>query len=145
MLSALALAGLLSVAMPWADAAYASGGGTMHGEAAGANDGPPVFGLPPIVVTVHHAGDHDAKTIIFKADLVFDEVDKTRIDDTMSVTKALLPRLMDSLITGIEGKTFKDLKDIAFLHDIVLERSNEVLRPYGVVVKALRLKNLGGL
>jgi hypothetical protein len=143
---ALALAGLLTVTTPWSDAAYASGSETSHGEAAGANgapEGPPIFGLPPIVVDVLQIGDPDAKTIIFKADLVFDEVDQTRIEDTLIITKSLLPRIMDSVITGIQGKSFKNLKDIAFLNDLVLQRSNDVLRPYGVVVKSLRLRDLG--
>jgi len=133
LLPALALAGLLTVTMPWSVAAYASGGGTSHGEAAGANGAPagaPIFGLPPIVVDVLQTGDPDAKTIIFKADLVFDEVDPARIEDAMSVTKSLLPRIMDSVITGIQGRRFKDLKDIVFLNDVVLQRSNDVLKPY---------------
>jgi hypothetical protein len=145
LLPALALAGLLTVTMPWSDAAYASGSEASHGEAAGAKsapEGPPIFGLPPIVVNVLQTGDPDAKTIIFKADLVFDEVDPMRIEETMSVTKSLLPRIMDSVITGIQGKRFSNLKDIAFLNDVVLQRSNDVLKPYGVVVKSLRLTDL---
>jgi len=146
LLPALALAGLLTVTMPWARAAYASGGETSHGEAAGADsvpEGPPIFGLPPIVVNVLQTGNPKAQTVVFKADLVFDEVDPTRIEDTMSVTKSLLPRIMDSVITGIQGKRFNDLKDIAFLNDVVLQRSNDVLKPYGVVVKSLHLMELG--
>lgn len=146
LLPALALAGLLAVTMAWPDAVYASGGETVHGEAAGANgepEGPPVFALPPIVVNVLQTGAPAAQTVVFKADLVFDEVDKTRIDDTMSVTKSLLPRIMDSVITGIQGKSFADVTDIAFLNDVVLQRSNEVLKPFGVVVASLRLTELG--
>jgi hypothetical protein len=145
LLPALALAGLLTVTMPWSDAAYASGSETSHGEAAGANgapEGPPIFGLPPIVVNVLQTGDRKAQTVVFKADLVFDEVDPTRIEDTLIITKSLLPRIMDSVITGIQGKRFGNLKDIAFLNDVVLQRSNDVLKPYGVVVKSLHLKDL---
>lgn len=102
----------------------------------------PSFGLPPIAVRVLEDRTLMDRSVVFKADLVFDEVDEERIKDTMRVTKALLPRIMDSVITGIHGKRFSDLTTLAALNHVVLQRSNAVLRPYGVVVKSLRMMDL---
>jgi hypothetical protein len=101
------------------------------------------FGLPPIVVKVREPGDTQDRTITFKADLVFDEVDQNRIDDSMSVSKRLLPRIMDSVITGLDGKRIENLSDPATVTAMVVERANLVLTPYGVVVKALKMQYLG--
>lgn len=141
---ALAVAGLLAAAMPWAGAAQAAAGSTAHGGAGadGAEAAQPIFGLPPIVATVLQKGDPEPKTVVFKADLVFDEVEDDRIQQSIGVTKSLLPRIMDSVITGIEGKQFDDLKNLASINDVVVARSNEVLKPYGVVVKSLHLVDL---
>ena len=59
-----------------------------------------------------------------------------------SFVPPLLPRIMDSVITGIEGKQFEDLSNLVFLNDVIVRRSNSVLKPYGVVVKSLNLKDL---
>lgn len=101
------------------------------------------FGLPPIVVKVREPGDAQDRTIAFKADLVFDEVDMDRIEASMSVSKHLLPRIMDSVITGLDGKRIENLSDPESVTKVVIERANRVLRPYGVVVKALKMRYLG--
>jgi hypothetical protein len=101
-------------------------------------DETPTFGLPPIVLRVT---DENAanRTVAFKAALVFDEEDDDRIEDSMRVSKRLLPRIMDSVITGIEGKRIANLSDPSTVDRMVLQRANLVLNPYGVVVRALRM------
>lgn len=145
LLPALSLAGLLTLTLPLSEAAGAAPASATNAadeDGADADVVSPIFGLPPIVVTVLENSDPTAKTLIFMAVLVFDEVDAVRIEDSLSVTKSLLPRIMDSVITGIQGKRFDDLANLAALNDIILQRSNAVLTPYGVVVKSLRLRNL---
>jgi len=148
----LLVAGLLLLTASWTGtAAAASSPAKADSHAAGkkpdAHSGSdaidPIFGLPPIVVKVPERGKRIDRTIVFKADLVFDEVENDRINDSMRVAKALLPRIMDSVITGMQGKYFDDLSTPASLSDVVLQRSNIVLKPYGVVAKALRLQDLG--
>jgi len=104
---------------------------------------PPSFGLPPIVVKIRESGDAQGRTVAFKADLIFDEVDQGRIEDSISVTKHLLPRVMDSVITGLDGKLIENLSESATVSKMVIERANLVLKPYGVVVKALKMHYLG--
>lgn len=101
----------------------------------------PSFGLPPIVLRVR---DENAanRTVAFKAALLFDEDDSSRIEDSIRVSKRLLPRIMDSVITGIEGKRIANLSDPATMDRMVLRRTNLVLNPYGVVVHALRMDYL---
>jgi hypothetical protein len=103
----------------------------------------PIFGLPPIVVQVRNRDDAEGRTIAFKADLIFDEDDPDRIEDSVSVTKHLLPRIMDSVITGLDGKRVDNMSNPESVTRTVVERANLVLKPYGVVVKALKIHFLG--
>lgn len=106
------------------------------------------FGLPPIVVMLKQRDESKGKeskgkTVILKVDLLFDERDEDRINIMLSTAKALLPRIMDSLLTGIQGRQFDDTDDTVAINAVLVERSNRVLRPYGVNVKASRLVQLG--
>jgi hypothetical protein len=140
LLRIVALAALLTAVLPLPEAVSAAS--ASDGHAAETPRERPHFGLPPIVVQVMEKRDPTARVVIFKANLFFDEVDQDRINDTMRVTKSLLPRIMDSVITGIQGKRFDDLSDFAWLNEVVLRRSNAVLKPYGVEVSSLELKDL---
>lgn len=103
----------------------------------------PIFGLPPIVVQVRNRDGAEGRTIAFKADLIFDEDDPDRIEDSVSVTKHLLPRIMDSVITGLDGKRVDNMSNPESVTRTVVERANLVLKPYGVVVKTLKIHFLG--
>lgn len=150
----LAILGVLVLAMSWTGPAVSAGKApganaarqiadveTSAADASG--DEMSSFGLPPIVVRVRDPGDMQERTITFKADLVFDEVDQKRIDDSISVSKRLLPRIMDSVITGLDGKRIANPPDPATVAKMVVERANLVLEPYGVVVRTLKMQYLG--
>jgi hypothetical protein len=151
LLPVLAVLGLLALAMSWVQPAFAGEEtednakeaahhvATM--EAAIAEE-IPTFGLPPIVVRVKDGASITDKTVAFKADLLFDEIDIGRIEDSINVSRKLLPRIMDSVILGIEGKHIANLSDPTTMDQMVIQRANLVLKPYGVVVKALKMRYL---
>lgn len=140
MLAAVALfaAGLALVAA-WPQQARASNSGqsTLN------ETGEPIFGLPPIVVQIPGRGRANARTIVFKAALIFDEVDADRINDSQRLAKTLLPKIMDSVITGVQNHHFVDLTNTEEVNKVVLDRSTVVLKPYGVLLKGLRMEHLG--
>jgi len=105
--------------------------------------GEPIFGLPPIVVQIPGRGRANARTIVFKAALIFDEVDADRINDSQRLAKTLLPKIMDSVITGVQNHHFVDLTNTEEVNKVVLDRSTVVLKPYGVLLKGLRMEHLG--
>jgi hypothetical protein len=133
---------------PWQRAAWASGSSVAaaehvaNTEAAVGNAELPTFSLPPIVLQVREINNPKKRTIAFKAALVFDEVDEGRIEDSMSVTKSVLPRIMDSVIIGIQGERFNKLPDPEAVDRLVIQHANAVLKPYGVVIKALKMHYL---
>ena len=151
LLPVLAVLGLLALAMSWVqpafagedtdDAAKKAAHHVATTEAAVAEE-MPTFGLPPIVVRVKDGTSVADKTVAFKADFLFDEIDIGRIEDSINVSKKLLPRIMDSVILGIEGKHIANLSDPATMDRMVIQRANLVLKPYGVVVKALKMRYL---
>ncbi|MPY74529.1 MAG: hypothetical protein GEU87_09715 [Alphaproteobacteria bacterium] len=103
----------------------------------------PSFDLPPIIVQVSQNGRAHQKTMVFKAALVFDETDRERINDSMRMAKTLLPKIMDSVITGVQGHHFDAESKPEDVNKLILDRSVAVLQPYGVVVKYLRMESLG--
>lgn len=150
LLPVLAVLGLLVLAMSWVQPAAAgevkddakeAAHHVASTEAAVAED-IPTFGLPPIVVRVREDGVAGDKTIAFKADFLFDEIDIGRIEDSINVSKKLLPKIMDSVIMGIEGRRIANLSDPATMDRMVIQRVNLVLNPYGVVVKELKMRYL---
>ncbi len=129
----------LAVALGWHHAALAG----ERTEAAGKAVGEPSFDLPPIVVQVSEAGRAQRKTMVFKAALVFDETDEDRINDSQRIVKTLMPKIMDSVITGVQGHRFEADPNFAEVNQVILDRSAAVLQPYGVVIKFLRIEHLG--
>jgi hypothetical protein len=140
MLAAVALfaAGLALVAA-WPQQARAANNA---GQSTVNETGEPIFGLPPIVVQIPGRG-RAARTIVFKAALIFDEVDADRINDSQRLAKTLLPKIMDSVITGVQNHQFVDLTNTEEVNKVVLDRSTVVLKPYGVLLKGLRMEHLG--
>lgn len=140
MLAAVALvaAGVALVAA-WPQEARASN----SGQSTVNETGEPIFGLPPIVVQIPGRGRTHARTIVFKAALIFDEVDADRINDSQRLAKTLLPKIMDSVITGVQNHHFVDLTNTEEVNKVVLDRSTVVLKPYGVLLKGLRMEHLG--
>lgn len=155
LLPVLAILGVLVLAMSWTGPALSAGkasdaktavrhfADTEAAIADAASDEMSSFGLPPVVVRVRDPADMQERTITFKADLVFDEVDQDRIDDSISVSKHLLPRIMDSVLTGLDGKHIANPSDPETVKTLVVERANLVLKPYGVVVRTLKMQYLG--
>ena len=129
----------LASAAAWHHAARA--GGTT--EAKGKVAGEPSFDLPPIVVQIPEAGDHHPKTVVFKVALIFDETDEDRINDSLRIAKALMPRIMDSVIAGVQEHHFDTATKDDDVNQLILDRSVAVLQPYGVLVKSLRIEQLG--
>lgn len=103
---------------------------------------PPVFGLPPIVAQVFEGDAVDGTTKIFKVELVFDEVDHDRIMASQSVAKSLQPRLMDRVIRDIQGSRIDSAADPKAMQRIVLASTSAVLKPYGVVLKSVNIRDL---
>ena len=139
LLAALLVAIGLAAAGAWQSAAQA-------GEPAGAAKkaaGEPSFDLPPIAVQVSQAGREHTTTMVFKAALIFDETDEDRINDSLRIAKTLMPRIMDSVITGVQGHRFDSASKAEDVNRMILDRSVAVLQPYGVVVKTLRIERLG--
>lgn len=101
------------------------------------------FPLPPIVVRIRQSGEPQMKVVAFKADLVFDEVDPGRIDASIDVADQLVPRIVDSVITGLEGRQIEAASMSETVNRLVIERVNLVLNPYGVTVKSLNVRYLG--
>lgn len=139
-LPVLLLAAVLAVAAGGDRPAWA--GEAANGHETGARE--PLFDLPPIMVNVQGKGNVPAKTIVLKTALVFDEVDEDRINDSQRLAKALLPKIMDSVITGVQKYHAVDASDAAGVDKVILERAVAVLRPYGVLIKSLRVENLSG-
>ena len=75
--------------------------------------------------------------------LIFDETDEDRINDSLRIAKTLMPRIMDSVITGVQGHRFDSASKAEDVNRMILDRSVAVLQPYGVVVKTLRIERLG--
>ncbi len=138
LLMALLVAAGLTVAMAPHQAAWASS----SGEPAGDKAPKPIFNLPPIMVQVPDNGGPALKIVVFKAALIFDEVDPERINDCERIAKSLLPKIMDSVITGIQRHHFTDKTTTADVTQVVLAQSKAVLNPYGVVIKKLKMENL---
>jgi hypothetical protein len=138
LLAALLLAAGLTVAMASHQAAWASGSTGPSVDKAGE----PIFGLPPIMVQVPDNGGPELKIVLFKAALVFDEVDPERINDSQRIAKTVLPKIMDSVITGMQRHHFTDKTTAADVSRLVLDRSNAVLKPYGVIIKKLKMEHL---
>lgn len=134
----LLVAASLVFAMPWHQRALAG----ELARAAGEADVEPSFDLPPIIVQVSQNGRPHQKTLVFKAALVFDETDPERINDSMRMAKTLLPKIMDSVITGVQGHHFDAGSKPEEVNRLILDRSVAVLKPYGVVVKYLRMESL---
>jgi hypothetical protein len=105
--------------------------------------GEPSFGLPPIVVQIPEAGHHQPKMVVLKVALVFDETDEDRINDSLRIAKILMPRIMDSVIAGVQEHHFDSASKAEDVNELILDRSAAVLRPYGVLVKSLRIEQLG--
>jgi len=103
----------------------------------------PSFDLPPIVVQVPGHGERMAKTIVLRTALVFDETDRDRINDSQRLAKALLPKIMDSVITGVQGHRIKDWSNASDVNQVILDRAAAVLGPYGVLIKTLRVELFG--
>jgi hypothetical protein len=103
----------------------------------------PSFDLPPIVVQVSQSGRSHPRTMVFKAALIFDETDEERINDSQRIAKTLMPRIMDSVITGVRAHQFDDASQTEDVNQVIMDRSVAVLQPYGVVIKALRIEYLG--
>ena len=139
LVAALLLATGLVIAMSCHQQAWASNSAESSVDASGE----PVFGLPPIVVQVPDHGGSELKVIIFKAALVFDEVEPERISDSQRIAKSLLPKIMDSVISGVQNHRFTDWSKTEEVTQVVLDSSNAVLKPYGVVIKKLRMQDLG--
>jgi hypothetical protein len=144
----------LGMALVWAFSSHVAGAAGYRTEAISpamsahvslatvADEEAPSFGLPPIVVQLRTRDGQGNKTISFKAALIFDEVDWDRIEDSMRVTKTLMPRIVDSVISGIQNRRFETPPDGAAVDRLVIEYSNAVLKPYGVVIKELRMQYL---
>lgn len=138
LLAALLLAAGLTVAMAPHQPAWASN----SGEPAADKAPQPIFNLPPIMVQVPDNGGRELKTVLFKAALVFDEVDPERINDSERIAKSVLPKIMDSVITGMQRHHFTDKTTAADVSRLVLDQSNAVLKPYGVIIKKLKMEHL---
>lgn len=106
--------------------------------------GEPSFDLPPIAVQLSREASAAPRTVVVKAALVFDETDEDRINDSLRLAKTLLPKIMDSVITGVQGQQFAGDSGREAVNRVILERSIAVLQPYGVVVKKLRMDGFGG-
>jgi hypothetical protein len=137
---ALLLAGVLVQAPCWQESAWA---GEAAGKATEEADLEPSFDLPPIVVQVPAHGTTTARTIVLRTALVFDETDRDRITDSQRLAKALLPKIMDSVITGVQGHRVKDWSNTSDVNQVILDRAAAVLGPYGVLIKTLRVELFG--
>jgi len=56
------------------------------------------------------------------------------------VTKRLVPRIMDSVIVGLQNRHFETLPERDVVDKLVVQYSNAVLKPYGVVIKSLQIQ-----
>jgi hypothetical protein len=144
-LVALSLAAGLAVAMASQQPAWASSAEHASTEAHSGTEAPPepIFGLPPILIQIPENGGPELKVIVFKASLIFDEVDPERINDSQRIAKSLLPKIMDSVITGMQRHHFADATATEDVTQVVLDSSNAVLKPYGVIIKHLKMEHLG--
>ncbi len=99
LLAALLLAAGLIAAMASPQPAWANSSHETKAEA----PAEPIFGLPPVIIQVPDNGGSELKIVVFKATLIFDEVDPERINDSQRIAKSLLPKIMDSVITGMQS------------------------------------------
>jgi hypothetical protein len=138
-LPALLVSIVLSLAVAWHHSALAG----EPTEAKGKVAGEPSFDLPPIVVQISQTGRPYPRAMVFKAALIFDETDEQRINDSQRIAKTLMPKIMDSVITGVQAHQFSAASNVDDVNQVILDRSVAVLQPYGVVIKTLRIEQLG--
>ena len=99
------------------------------------------YTLPPIVVQLPKS-IRPSGSLVISSSLEFSAGTLTEAANGARLAKLLSPRLVDSIVTGVREQRYLIAKDASAADRVILDRSNSILRPYGVVAARLSAQHM---
>ncbi len=99
------------------------------------------YTLPPIVVQLPKS-IRPSGSLVISSSLEFNAGTLTEAANGARLAKLLSPRLVDSIVTGVREQRYLIAKDASAADRVILDRSNTILRPYGVVASRLSAQHM---
>lgn len=99
------------------------------------------YTLPPIVVQLPKSV-RPSGSLVISSSLEFNAGTLTEASKGARLAKLLSPRLVDSIVTGVREQRYRIAKDASAADRVILERSNTILRAYGVVASRLSAQHM---
>ncbi len=99
------------------------------------------YTLPPIVVQLPKS-IRPSGSLVISSSLESNAGTLTEAAKGARIAKLLSPRLVDSIVTGVREQRHIIAKDASAADRVILDRSNSVLRPYGVVASRLAAQHM---